>query len=163
MIPGLSTPWALLIAGILLLTWVFNHFSKPLSKLLSVIGLPFGIYIFVLAILRATQNLHDNLAIILLALAGISLFARSLKNIKWAALLATLVGVLLTYIVSLLFLNIPLMLLLLVFSVFTLMTYLIFKFAEDFIQAIGTLLNFPPISTVLGILCIIKAISLLIL
>lgn len=162
MILGLSTPWALFIAGILTQTWLFNRFSKLFGNFVSLISMPFGIYAFVLAIYLAIQKSSDTFSIILLALAGITLFSKPLKKVKWAAFLATLIGALLTYSVSQLFLEVPLILLLLTFSVLTLMAYLVFKFAEDLIQTVGQLLNLPPVSAAIGALCIIKAFMLVI-
>ncbi len=157
MILGLSTPWALFIVGTLVQTWLFNRFSKLLGKFLALIGIPFGVYAVALSISLAIQRSVDSFSIILLALGGITLFSRPLKNVKWASILATLIGVLLTYSVSQLFPEIPLIALLLTFSVLTLMAYLLFKFAEDLIQAIGLFLNLPPVSTAIGAMCIIKA------
>lgn len=159
---GLSTFWTLLIVGILILNWIFLRISRILGKSLLVIGVPFGVYAIAHAVYLIIKNSNDSFAIILLALAGFALFSKPLKNVRWAALLATLIGVFLTYSVSQLFLEVPLIILMITFMIITLMAYLVFKFAEDLIHAIGIILNFPPISLIIGILCIIKAYMLLI-
>ncbi len=162
MIPEISIPLALFIAGILTQTWLISRFSRILSKSLSFIGIPFGIYIIALAISSAINGTADTLSIILLTLAGVTLLSKPLKNVKWAAMLAILIGALFTYSLNQLFPNIPFILLLLTFSVLVLMAYLILKFAEDLFQTIGMLLNLPPVSTAIGIFCILKAFILVI-
>lgn len=162
MIPEISIPLALFIAGILTQTWLIIQFSRILGKILSLIGIPFGVYAVALAFSLMIDGSVDTLSIILIALAGITLLSKPLKNIKWAAMLAILIGALITYSLSQLFLNIPLILLLLTFSVLALMAYLVLKFAEDLVQTLGMLLNLAPVSAVIGALCLIKAFMLII-
>jgi hypothetical protein len=158
----LSTSLSLFIAGILVFNWFFNRISKPLGKIFLIIGVPFGIYAIAHGIYLLLQANSDTFTVMLLILVGIALFSKPLKNIRWAALLATLMGVLLTYVVSQLFLEVPLIILIIAFMIITLMAYLLFKFAEDLIHAIGIILNFPPISAIIGALCFIRLYMLLI-
>jgi hypothetical protein len=156
-----STPLSLFIVGVLIFNWFFNRISKPLAKILLMIGVPFGIYAIANGIYLALQSPSDTFTVLLLIIAGIALFSKPLKNIRWAALLATLMGALLTYILNQLFLEVPLMILIFAFMIITLMAYLLFKFAEDLIHAIGIILNFPPISAIIGALCFIRVYMLL--
>jgi hypothetical protein len=155
-----NLPVVLLVVGFVCLAPLFRGRLKPISRVLVGIGFFVGILALVLVYEVFSSGQYDLFTLIVLAVAGSMLFLRPVKNVRWAALVGLVVGVLVSYYVYNAF-HVTTTVLAIVFVATTLLLYLLFKFAEDLVGIIGGILSFPPIAVIIGILCILQAILIL--
>jgi hypothetical protein len=156
----LNVPIILLIAGFTCLAPLFRGRLKPISHILLALGFLMGILALVLVYLLFTSGHYDPFTLGILVVAGLMLFLRPIKNIRWAALVALAVGLLASYYASSTY-QVSTTVLIIIFVAATLLLYLLFKFAEDLLGAIGSILSFPPIAVIIGVACIVQAILIL--
>lgn len=119
-----------------------------------------GILALVLVYLLFTGGKYDLFTLGILTVAGLMLFLRPIKNVRWAALIALAVGLLASYYAYNAF-HVSTIVLMIVFVAATLLLYLLFKFAEDLLGIIGGILSFPPIAVIIGVACVVQAILIL--
>ncbi len=155
-----NLPIVLLAVGFVCLAPLFRGRLKPISRVLVGIGFFVGILALVLVYQIFASGRYDLFTLVVLAVAGSMLFLRPVKNVRWAALVGLVVGVLVSYYAYNAF-HVTTTVLVIVFVATTLLLYLLFKFAEDLIGIIGGILSFPPIAVIIGILCILQAILIL--
>ena len=155
-----NLPIVLLAVGFVCLAPLFRGRLKPISRVLVGIGFFVGILALVLVYQVFSSGRYDLFTLVVLAVAGVMLFLRPVKNVRWAALVGLVVGVLVSYYAYNAF-HVTTTVLVIVFVATTLLLYLLFKFAEDLIGIIGGILSFPPIAVIIGILCILQAILIL--
>jgi hypothetical protein len=103
---------------------------------------------------------YDPFTLGILLVAGVMLFLRPIKNVRWAALVAFAVGILASYYAYNAF-HASTLVLIVVFIAATLLLYLLFKFAEDLLGIIGGILSFAPIAVIIGTACVVQAILIL--
>ncbi len=172
------TPHILILGGIVAVSWLLERLLRPApvvgqttSGLMKVMWL-FGFFVGGLMLVAGLNvflvQAWDSGTIGLLIASGLALSLKPLKDIPWAALVGLLVG---SLFVVLFFLLFPLpeavlgisstWIYLMVFLVPALLTYMLFKFLEDLLRLVGMILASRPISTILGLLCIIQGILLL--
>jgi energy-converting hydrogenase Eha subunit C len=90
-----------------------------------------------------------------MAVLGIMLISRPLKNLRWASLISLGVGILVAA-----YLRVALPGLLnnlelgIIFLIITLILYTLLRFVEDILETIGSILAFPPIAVVIGLVSI---------
>jgi len=156
----LNVPIILLIAGFTCLAPLFRGRLKPISHILLALGFLMGILALVLVYLLFTSGHYDPLTLGILVVAGLMLFLRPIKNIRWAALVALAVGLLASYYASSAY-QVSTTVLIIIFVASTLLLYLLFKCAEDLLGAIGSILSFAPIAVIIGVACIVQAILIL--
>jgi len=156
-----NLPIILLVAGFVSLAPLFRGRLKPISSVLVVVGFLIGILALVLVYLLFSSGRYDPFTLGILVVAGLMLFLRPIKNIRWAALVALVVGILASYYAYDAF-QVSTVVLIIVFVAATLLLYLLFKFAEDLLGIIGGILSFPPVAIIIGILCVTQAILILI-
>ena len=173
------TPYILIGGGVVAISWFLEKMVRPvpvvgkpasiLTKILSFFGFFVGILLIVTgAAALSTQGLVDNYTQYLLLVAGLALFLRPIKDIPWAALLGLIVGGLSAGIVYFFF---PLpetvvgisstWVYLAIFLIPAVIVYMVFKFIEDLLKLIGTILGSKPVTFIVGIVCIVQGVLLL--
>jgi hypothetical protein len=174
------TSYILILGGIIALSWFLERLVKPVP----VVGQPtswfikiaslFGFFVGILFIVTAAVAWLTKAAQVdvgtqyLLVVAGLALFLKPMKDVPWAALLGLAVGGLCAGLVYLLY---PLpetvfgisstWVYLIIFFIPAVFVYMVFKFIEDVLKLIGTILAFKPVTLVLGLICIAQGILLL--
>jgi hypothetical protein len=151
----------LLVLGFTCLAPLFRGRLRPISRVLVAVGFLLGIIALVVVYRLVSSGVYDPLTVIILAVAGLMLFLRPIRNLRWAALVAFILGLLAAYYSYSAF-HVSTTVMIIVFVAATLLTYLLFKFAEDLLGIMGSILSFPPIATIIGTICIVQAILLLI-
>jgi len=154
-------PHILIISGILSLSWLFSRISRSLCSLASFIGLFVGIIALATAALAFLKSAPNIVTLVLLVAVGLSLFLKPLKNVRWAALIAVASGVVALYYASVYFGQLGTAVMLVIFIVVALPIYLVFRFAEDILHSVGSLLSFPAVAVTIGILCLAQGTLLL--
>ena len=155
-----NLPVVLLLVGFTSLAPLFRGRLKPLSRVLVAAGLLLGILALVLVYLLFSSGRYDAFTLCILLVAGLMLFLRPIKNLRWAALVALAVALIASYYAYNAF-HVSTTVLIIVFVATTLLLYLLFKFAEDLLGIIGGILSFPPIAILIGIVCVAQAILIL--
>jgi hypothetical protein len=139
---------------------LFRGSLKPVSRVLVVVGFFLGILALVLAYTLFSSGHYDLFTLAILGVAGLMLFLRPVRGVRWAALVALVAGLLASYYAYDAF-KATTTVLVVVFIAATLLLYLLFKFAEDLLGAIGGILSFPPIAVIIGVICIVQAILIM--
>ena len=172
--------YILIIGGIIAISWFLEKLLKPvpilgtpasiLTKIMSFFGFFAGIILIVTGAAawqtQATQV--DNYTIYLLIIAGLVLMLRPIKDFPWAALLGLIAGGLSAGAVYFFF-PLPETVLgiasiwvyLIIFLIPAVIVYMVFKFIEDVLKLIGTLLASKPVTLIVGFICIAQGILLL--
>ena len=170
------TPYILLLGGLIETSWLWERILglKPLGgsegsvKVTSVAGFIVGALSLVTGVVVWWNDAFDPGTRFLILLVGLALFLSPLKDVPWAALVGLVVG---CVCVGAVFLFFPLpevvfgvsstWIYLAIFFIPALLTYLFFKFLEDLLKLIAIILSFKPISTTIGVVCILQGILLL--
>ena len=155
-------PHILIVGGICSLSWLFTRISRSLGALVSFIGFFIGIVALATAALSFLKSASDIVTLVLLLAVGLSLFLKPLKNVRWAAVIALASGVIALYYANVYFGQLGTAVMLVIFIVVALPVYLMFKFAEDVLHTVGSLLSFPAVAVTIGLLCLAQG-TLLIL
>jgi len=90
----------------------------------------------------------------LMIVLGLLLFSRPLRNIRWASLISLAVGLLIAYYLGIIFSGLSSTILAVVFLIATLAIYTLLRFVEDIFGFVGTVLAFPPIAIVVGLVAV---------
>jgi len=154
-------PHILIVSGIFSLSWLFGRVSRSLGSLVSFIGLLIGIVALATAALSFLKSASDIVTLVLLVAVGLSLFLKPLKNLRWASLVALASGIIALYYANAYFGQLGTAVMLVIFIVVALPVYLMFKFAEDILHSVGSLLSFPPVAVTIGLLCLAQGTLLL--
>ncbi len=155
-----NLPIFLLVVGFTCLAPLFRGRLKPISQVLIAVGFLVGVLALVLVYVLFSGGRYDPFTLGILTVAGLMLFLRPVKSLRWAALVALIVGILASYYAYYVF-QVTTTVLIIVFVAATLLLYLLFKFAEDLLGIIGSMLSFPPIAVIIGVICIVQAILML--
>jgi hypothetical protein len=155
-----NLPIVLLAVGFVCLAPLFRGPLRPISRILVVIGFFLGILALVLVYAAFSSGHYDAFTLGVLGVAGLMLFLRPVRNVRWAALVALAAGLLASYYAYNAF-QVTTTVLIIVFVAATLLLYLLFKFAEDLLGIVAGILSFPPIAVIIGIMCIVQAILML--
>jgi len=164
-------PYILILGGVVAASWLLEKTVKPLSwivKIASVFGFIVGILLMVTAAVVWSSPVPDVYTRYLLLATGLALVLKPIKDIPWAALIALLVGgVCAGYV----FLYFPLpetvlsisstWIYVIIFLIPALLVYTLFKFIEDILRLIGTILASKPVAIILGVACIVQGVLLL--
>lgn len=166
-----STAILLIIGGVCAAAPLFKRVSKSLEKLLVILGFAVGIAIIIIAIDLAlglgilsnifgigfapgSTNSYLKYYLIVMAILGILLFSRPLRNVRWASLIALGIGILAAAYLHIAFSVTNTTILGVVFIVTILIVYTLLRFIEDILEFIGTVLAFPPIAVIIGLVSI---------
>lgn len=172
-------PYILIVGGTIAMSWFIEKIVKPvpvvgttasiLIKIVSFFGLFAGIILLLTgATAWQTQAQIDNYTIALLIIAGLALILRPIKDFPWAALLGLIAGGLCAGAVYFFF-PLPetvfgiaaIWVYVIIFMVPAVIVYMIFKFIEDVLKLIATLLASKPATFIVGCVCITQGILLL--
>jgi len=171
------TPYILILGGVVAASWLLEKLARPapvvgesvswLVKVVSLFGFFVGILLLVTAAAVWSAEAWDSGTRYLLIVTGLALFLKPLKDIPWAALIGLVVGGLCAGSVYFFY---PLpetvhgisstWIYLAIFFIPALLVYMIFKFVEDVLRLIGTILASKPVSIILGLMCIAQGILL---
>ena len=169
-----STAILLIIGGVCATAPLFKRPSKDLARFLSIIGFFVGIAVIIVAIdLALGLNFLSNIFGIVfepntnsnypylkyylpvMAVLGILLISRPLKNLRWASLISLGVGILVAAYLRVAFPGLLNNLELgIIFLIITLILYTLLRFVEDILETIGSVLAFPPIAIVVGLVSV---------
>lgn len=175
-----NTEYVLVMGGIVAISWFIERLLKPvpvvgtpasiLAKIISFFGFFAGI-ILVITGAAAGQTQSPQVGIYtqyLLIIAGLALILRPIKDFPWAALIGLIVGGLCAGAVYFFY---PLpdvvfgisstWIYLLIFLIPAVLVYLVFKFVEDVLKLVGTLLASKPVTFILGCVCLAQGVLLI--
>jgi len=174
------TPYILILGGVIAISWFLEKIVKPvpvvgtpasiLTKIMSFFGFFAGILLIITG--AAAWQTHapqvDTYTIYLLIIAGLVLILRPIKDFPWAALLGLIAGGLSAGAVYFFF-PLPETVLgisaiwvyVIIFLIPAVIVYMVFKFIEDVLKLIGTLLASKPVTLIVGFVCIAQGILLL--
>jgi hypothetical protein len=175
-----NTEYILIIGGVIAIAWFLEKLLKPvpvvgtpasiLTKIISFFGFFAGIILIITgAAAWQTQAPNvDTYTIYLLIIAGLVLILRPIKDFPWAALLGLIAGGLCAGAVYFFF-PLPETVLgiasiwvyIIIFLIPAVIVYMVFKFIEDVLKLIGTLLASKPVTLIVGFVCIAQGILLL--
>lgn len=153
-------PQILIFAGICAFSRAFR--GRPvIEKALMSLGFFLGMALLAGSIHMFLAGPRDAATILIGGVLGLGIFLRPIRGLRWAALLALMVGLASSYIlIRYLMVSSPLVIAF-GFLVPALLTYLALKFLEDLIQVIGAILSFPPFAFALGALGMVQGLLLL--
>jgi hypothetical protein len=158
--PG-NIPWILIGGGLACFSWLLKRWSRTLGAFLSAVGFFIGLIALSVGVKGFIWNVTDTFSSGLLLLVGITLFLNPLKNIRWATLLGLGVGILGAYLGWIILGLQNTIILFIIFLIGTLLGYLVFKFAEDLLHIVASILAFSPITTIVGVACLVQGFLLL--
>ena len=174
-----NTPLILILGGVIAASWLLEKLvrptpvvGEPASRLVKATAL-FSFFVGILLLVTAGAAWSteapevDTGTRYLLIVTGLALFLKPLKDIPWAALMGLVVGGLCVGL--LFFYPLPEMvygisskwIYVIAFLIPALFAYVFFKFVEDVLRLIGTVLAFKPVAIALGLICIAQGILLL--
>jgi len=175
-----NTEYILIIGGIIAISWFLEKLLKPvpvlgtpasiLTKIISFFGFFAGIILIITG--AAAWQTHapqvDTYTTYLLIIAGLVLMLKPIKDFPWAALLGLIAGGLSAGAVYFFF-PLPETVLgisaiwvyLIIFLIPAVIVYMVFKFIEDVLKLLGTLLASKPITLIVGFICIAQGVLLL--
>ena len=175
-----NTEIILIIGGIIAISW----FLEKLIKTVPVIGTPasiltkivsfFGFFVGIILIITgaaawSTQSPQvDTYTRYLLIIAGLALMLKPIKDFPWAALLGLIAGGLCAGAVYFFF-PLPetvfgiaaIWVYVIIFLVPAVIVYMVFKFIEDVLKLVATLIASKPATFIIGCVCIAQGILLL--
>jgi hypothetical protein len=175
-----NAEYILIIGGIIAISWFIEKIVKPvpvvgtpasiLTKIVSFFGFFAGIVLIITgAAAWQTQAPNvDTYTTYLLIIAGVVLMLRPIKDFPWAALLGLIAGGLCAGAVYFFF-PLPETVLgiasiwvyVIIFMIPAVIVYMVFKFIEDVLKLIGTLLASKPVTFIVGCVCIAQGVLLL--
>ena len=173
-------PYILILGGVVAMSWFIQKIVKPvpivgtpasiLTRIVSFFGLFIGIVLLITgATAWQTQAPQiDNYTTALFIIAGLALILKPIKDFPWAALLGLIAGGLCAGAVYFFF-PLPetvfgiasIWVYVAIFMIPAVIVYMVFKFIEDVLKLIGTLLASKPITFIIGCVCIAQGILLL--
>jgi len=170
----------LILGGLIAISWFIEKIVKPvpvvgtpasiLTKIMSFFGFFAGILLIITG--AAAWQTHapqvDTYTIYLLIIAGLVLILRPIKDFPWAALLGLIAGGLSAGAVYFFF-PLPetvfgisaIWVYVIIFLIPAVIVYMVFKFIEDVLKLLGTLLASKPVTLIVGFVCIAQGILLL--
>jgi hypothetical protein len=171
-------PLVLIVGGVVAASWLVQRLAKPAPvmgepvsvglKVMSLFGFFIGVLMLATAMAVWSTAEWDAGTTYLFVLTGLALALRPLKDIPWASLLGLVAGLLCA---GALYLFYPLpetvlgvssiWVYLLVFFVPALIVYMIFRFIEDLIRFVSSVLGSRPVLLVLGLVCMVQGVLLL--
>ena len=170
-----SAALLLIAGGVCACAPLFKRVSKTLAKLLVGLGFLVGIAVILVAIdlalglntlskylgIPQISDLNATIPYLkyylpVMAVLGILLFSRPIRNIRWASLIALGAGILAAGYLKVAFSGVisSSTVLAVVFIIVTLAVYVLLRFIEDILEMVGSILAFPPIAVAIGLVSI---------
>ncbi|MEM2340987.1 MAG: hypothetical protein QXV89_06730, partial [Candidatus Bathyarchaeia archaeon] len=136
-------PQILIISGICAFSRAFR--SRPaIERALTSLGFFLGMALLAGSIHMFLAGPRDAATILIGGILGLGIFLRPIRGLRWAALLALLVGLTSSYMLIRYLMVSSALVIAFGFLVPALLTYIALKFLEDLLQVIGGILSFPP-------------------
>jgi len=175
-----NAAYILILGGVIAISWFIEKLVKPipvvgtpvsiLTKIVSFFGFFAGILLLVTG--GAAWQTHatnvDAYTVYLLIIAGVVLILRPIKDFPWAALLGLIAGSAAAGAVYFFFplaetvLGIAsIWVYVIIFLIPAVIVYMVFKFIEDVLKLVGTLLGSRPVTLSVGFICVAQGILLL--
>jgi len=175
-----NAEYILILGGFIAISWFTQKLVKPvpvvgttasiLTKIVSFFGFFVGILLIVTgAAAWQTQATNvDTYTTYLLIIAGLALMLKPIKEFPGAALLGLIAGGLCAGAVYF-FLPLPetvfgiasTWVYLIIFLIPAVIVYMVFKFIEDVLKMVGTILASRPVTFIVGFMCIAQGILIL--
>ena len=175
-----NAEYILILGGLIAISWFTQKLVKPvpvvgttasiLTRIISFFGFFVGILLIVTgAAAWQTQATNiDTYTTYLLIIAGLALMLKPIKDFPWAALLGLIAGGLCAGAVYFFF-PLPETVLgiastwvyVIIFLIPAVIVYMVFKFIEDVLKLIGTLLASKPVTLIVGFICIAQGVLLI--
>jgi hypothetical protein len=153
-------PQLLILGGICSLSRALR--GRPaVERSLALLGFFLGAALLAGSIHMLSAGPRDVATILIGGVLGLGLFLRPIRGLRWAALLALVVGLASSYVLVKYLAITSAIAIAFGFLVPALLTYLALKFLEDLIQVIGGILSFPPLAFGLGALGMAQGLLLL--
>lgn len=172
------TPYVLILGGVIATSWLIRKLSKPAPvvgapvnaavKIMVLFSFIAGVLLLATAAGVWLSQAWDSGTRYLLLVTGLALVLKPLKDVPWAALIGLVIGCLCA---GLVYIAYPLpatvsgisstWMYLVIFLIPALLAYVFFRFAEDLLKLVGTILASRPVATILGILCLLQGVLLL--
>ena len=175
-----NAEYILILGGFIAISWFTQKLVKPvpvigttasiLTRIISFFGFFAGILLIITG--AAAWQTHapqvDTYTQYLLIIAGLVLILRPIKDFPWAALLGLIAGGLSAGAVYFFF-PLPDTVLgiastwvyVIIFLIPAVIVYMVFKFIEDVLKLIGTLLASKPVTFIVGCVCIAQGVLLI--
>jgi len=173
-------PYILIAGGAVAMSWFIQKIVKPvpvvgtLASILIRIVAFFGLFVGILLTITGATAWQtqapqvDNYTIALLIIAGLALILKPIKDFPWAALLGLIAGGLCAGAVYFFF-PLPetvfgiaaIWVYVIIFMVPAVIVYMVFKFIEDVLKLVATLIASKPATFIIGCVCIAQGILLL--
>jgi len=175
-----NAQYVLILGGIIAMSWFIQKLVKPVpvlgttaSILIRIVSF-FGFFIGIALIITGAAAWQsqapnvDTYTQYLLIIAGFVLMLKPIKDFPWAALLGLIAGGLAVGAVYFFF-PLPetvlgigsIWIYVALFFIPAVIVYMVFKFIEDVLKLLGTLLASRPITFIVGLICIAQGILLL--
>jgi len=177
-----NTEYILILGGVIAISWFLEKIVKPvpvvgtpasiLTKIMSFFGFFAGIILIITG--AAAWQTHapqvDTYTIYLLIIAGLVLMLKPIKDFPWAALLGLIAGGLCagavyfffpTLIPETVFGIASIWVYVIIFLIPAVIVYMVFKFIEDVLKLLGTLLASKPVTLIVGFICIAQGVLLI--
>ena len=175
-----NAEYILILGGFIAISWFLQKLIRPvpvigtpasiLTKIISFFGFFAGIILIVTgAAAWQTQATNiDTYTQYLLIIAGLVLILKPIKDFPWAALLGLIAGGLSAGAVYF-FIGLPetvfgiasIWVYVIIFLIPAVIVYMVFKFIEDVLKMVGTILASRPVTFIVGFMCIAQGILLL--
>jgi hypothetical protein len=175
-----NAEYILILGGFIAISWFLQKLIRPvpvigtpasiLTKIVSFFGFFVGIVLIVTgAAAWQTQATNvDTYTTYLLIIAGLALMLKPIKEFPWAALLGLIAGGLCAGAVYF-FIGLPetvfgiasIWVYVIIFLIPAVIVYMVFKFIEDVLKMVGTILASRPVTFIVGFMCIAQGILLL--
>lgn len=162
--------YLLIVGGVCACSPLFKRVSTGLGRFLSGIGFFIGVGIVIVA---ADITLNLNLLggysspppdlsahaylrfwLPLMLVLGVLLFSRPIRNLRWASLVAVAGGLLAAYYLGVFLPSLTAPILVVAFVIAAVAIYALLRFVEDLIEFIGTVLAFPPVAALIGLVSV---------
>ena len=175
-----NAEYILIFGGFVAISWFIQKVVKPvpvvgttasiLTRIISFFGFFVGILLIVTgaAAWKAQATNIDTYTTYLLIIAGLALMLKPIKDFPWAALLGLIAGGLCAGAVYFFF-PLPetvfgiasLWIYIAIFMIPAVLVYMVFKFIEDVMKMVGSILASRPVTFIVGFMCIAQGILLL--
>jgi hypothetical protein len=176
-----NAAYILILGGFVAMSWFIQRVVKPVpivgtpASILTRIIAFFGFFVGILVIVTGaaawqTQAANiDNYTAALFIIVGLALMLKPIKDFPWAALLGLIAGGLCAGAVYFFF-PLPetvfgigsIWIYIAIFLIPAVIVYMVFKFIEDVLKMVGSILGSRPVTFIVGVMCIAQGILLLI-
>ena len=170
---AISLAVLLIAGGVCACAPLFKRAANFLGRLLIIAGFFIGIAVLVVAIdLALGLNVLSSILSIrpvpdpsttspylkyylpVMAVLGVMLFSRPVRNLRWASIISLGLGVLAASYLRVAFTGLDTTILVIVFVIVTLIAYTLLRFVEGILEFLGSVLALPLIALAVGLISI---------